>query len=390
MTPDGLRSTFGEDGGAPARSTVILLLAGEVSGDLHGAQLARALKKQFPGARLMGTGGPRMAAEGVEILVGVEELSAMGFAEVVARIPWFLRLERRILKLLSREKVDLVIPIDFPGFNLRVTRGAHALGVPVLFYIAPQVWAWRPHRASDLAHHATRIAVILPFEAELFEREGGNVEYVGHPLLDEEWGGEDREAFCRKAGLDPSRPILAIFPGSRRQETRRHLAPFLEAAGRLQEGHKGLQVAVARAPELHYEVPEGVAEVRDGRALLRHARAALVKSGTTTLEAALIGVPFVVAYRTHPLTFAIARRVVRVEHVALSNLVAGERVVPEFLQNDVTGPTLAAALEPLLTESVERERMLEGLSRVRAALGRGGAAARVAEMAAEILARGEA
>lgn len=330
-----------------------------------------------------------MEAEGVEVMVGVDELAAMGFAEVVSRIPWFLRLEGRILRVMEEEGVDLVLPIDFPGFNLRITRGAHRRGIPTLFYIAPQVWAWRAHRARELARHATRIAVILPFEEEIFRREKADVEYVGHPLLDEPWPTVSREAFCEAAGLDPARPILALFPGSRRQEIRRHLAPFLAAGERLVEKLPDLQVAVAQAPMLDYDLPRGVTSVRDGRGLLAHARGALVKSGTTTLEAALSGIPFVVAYRTHPITFALAKRVVRVDHVALPNLVAGERVVPELLQGEVRGDRLAAALHPLLLDGEPRTRMLDELSQVRERLGKGGTAARVAEMVVEILGRGE-
>ncbi len=332
-----------------------------------------------------------MAAEGVELLAGLDELAVMGFAEVVTRLPYFLRLERQVKALLASERVDLVVPIDYPGFNLRITAAAHARRIPVVYYIAPQVWAWKAHRTARLAEQADRIAVILPFEAELFEAVGGEARYVGHPLLDDVGAVPDRAAFSQAHELDPAREILAIFPGSRAQEIRRHLAPFLDAADRIARARPGIQPVVARAQGVELALPEHLPSgapltaVTDGRGLLAHARGALVKSGTTTLEAALAGVPFVVAYRTHPVTWRIARRVVRVKHVALANLVADRRVVPELLQDEVTGPKMAEALLPLLEEGGARMTLLEGLARIRDRLGDPGAAERVALLVEEVL-----
>lgn len=334
----------------------------------------------------VGTGGERMRREGMELLAGLDDLAVMGFVEVLSRLPFFWRLERKVDGILASGRVDLVLPIDYPGFNLRVTGRAHRRGVPVVFYIAPQVWAWKAHRAGRLARTADRIAVILPFEEEIFLKEGGKAEYVGHPLLDRREDVPDRETFCRQEALDPARPILAVFPGSRAQELRRHLTLFLEVAGRLRERMSELQVALARAPGISLEnIDASIHVVEDGRALLRHARAALVKSGTTTLEAALEGVPFVVAYRTHPLTYGLARQLVKVDHVALANLVAGEGVVPEFLQDTATPEALVRALEPLLEEGAQRARMKAALGRVRERMGGPGAADRVAALVEEVL-----
>ncbi|MQA88814.1 MAG: lipid-A-disaccharide synthase [Gemmatimonas sp.] len=375
----------------PDRSTsgpVIFLSVGEPSGDLHGAAVARALKTRIAGVRLIGLGGPGMAAEGVELLADLHELAVMGFVEVLSRLPFFLRLRRMVFGALERERVDLVIPVDYPGFNLRLARHARRVGIPVLYYIAPQVWAWHASRAADLARDADRIAVILPFEEDFLRAHGANVEFVGHPLLDRPAPDGDREGWVKDLGLLPENRVLALFPGSRAQEIERHLGIFSAASELVQKRNPEVRVVVGGAtaiPDKAYAAsPYPVSRAPD--LLLRHATAALVKSGTTTLEAALAEVPFVVAYRMNRLTYQLARRVVRVPHIALANLVAGRRVVPELVQDEVTADAMARALEPLLDESdPERRAVVSGLREVRSALKRGGAGPRVADIAAELL-----
>lgn len=373
----------------------ILLSAGEPSGDLHGAGVARALRNRWPQVRMFGLGGPRMAAEGVELLARFEDLAVMGFVEVASRLPYFVRLLRDVRREMTARTADLVIPIDYPGFNLRLARAAREAGVPVLYYIAPQVWAWHRSRMKQLAHATDRIATILPFEDELLRGAGADARYVGHPLLDLAEATPSREAFARSAGVDAARPIVALFPGSRRQEVDRHLDLFADAATRIQRARPDVQPLIARSAS----VPDDAyararfPRVADGRGLLRHARAAIVKSGTSTLEAAIAETPFVMAYRTHPLTFWLAKRLVEVDHVALANLVAGQRVVPELLQGEATAEALAAAVVPLLDEgSVERTRMLADLAGIRRRLeradavgGGGSAAERVAALAAGLI-----
>jgi len=328
-----------------------------------------------------------MRASGVELLAELDRLAVMGLAEVLPRLPFFWRLERTLVRLIGDGSVHLVIPIDYPGLNLRVARAAHARGVPVLYYVAPKVWAWRAGRARTLAAVADRVAAILPFEPHALGRLGVRATFVGHPLLDDE-PDSAREDFCRRWGLEPGRSLLALFPGSRTQELDRHLRMFAEAARDVSNRRPEVLPVIARAPGLppsRYE-REGLAVVDDGRGLLSHARAALVKSGTGALEAVLAGAPTVIAYRTSRATWALARRLVRVPHVGLPNLIAGARVVPEHLQ-DVNAGQLVGDLLPLLDDGPARARQLEAFDRIRVALGTPGVAGRVADLAVQLLER---
>jgi lipid-A-disaccharide synthase len=381
----------GRQSAGSGRSPVVFISAGEPSGDLHGAALARALKARIPGVRLIGLGGDRMAAEGVVLLADLKKLAVMGFVEVIRHLPFFVGLQREVFGALEREGVDLVVPIDYPGFNLRLARRAKARHIPVLYYIAPQVWAWHASRATQLARDTDRVAVILPFEEEFLRQAGAHVVFVGHPLLEQPPSPLIREEWAERTGVDPARRVLALFPGSREQEVRRHLELFIEAAARVTESAPDVQPVIAAAAALdpaiyQHAIERGVPGTRESRDLLRFASAALVKSGTTTLEAALLGTPFAVAYRMNPFTYQIARRVVRVPHIALANLVAGERLVPEFVQAEATPRALADSLLDLLEEgSAERRRVLEGFQRIRRSLGESGAAMRVADMAAGLI-----
>ena len=364
----------------------LLILAGEASGDLHGSILAERLRAARPDLTIAGTGGARMRTAGVEMIE--EHEGVVGFIEVIRHIPSHLRLLGRIKGRLATGDVALVICIDYPGFNMRVAAAAHSRGIPVLYYITPQVWAWRAGRMRTMARIITKAAVILPFEEAMLRAAGVDAEFVGHPLLDRAAAMPSRADARAKLGFGESDQVLALFPGSRAQEIRRHLAEFVAVARELQTRRPGLNVVMSVAPTIQLrdaEVPFTL--VRSASFdVLRAADVALCKSGTTTLEAAVAGCPCAIVYKTSAISYAIARRLVRIEHIGLLNIVAGRTVAPEFVQDAFRTAPVADALEPLFDRDGEARRaMVAGLAEVRVRLGAPGATERVAAMAAAMV-----
>lgn len=368
----------------------ILFVAGEVSGDLHAAAVARALRAAGAPFALTGVGGDAMREAGVELIEHTVSSAVMGFIAPIRHLPRLVRLRRALTARIRSGRVALVVLIDSAGFNMGIAAAATDAGVPTLYYITPQVWASRAGRLTQLARTVTRAAVILPFEEELLREHGVNATFVGHPLLDRARDLPDAGTARRTLGLDADHPVLALFPGSRAQEIARHLDPFVTAARELQRQNPSLQVVVSSAP--HVSIPPERCPYPLVHAasftVFRSADAALCKSGTTTLEAAIAGCPLVIAYRTGKLEYALARRIVRIPFIGLVNIVAGREIAPEFVQDALEPSVLVAALAPLLREgSAEREAQLRALAIVRDSLGEAGAATRVARIALEMTAR---
>lgn len=370
-----------------ARTTPrIFVSAGEPSGDLHGAGVVLALRARHPGLVIEALGGPRMAAAGAVIRYPMEGLAAFGLVEVLSKLRAHLRLLRSLRGDFRAHRYDLVILIDYPGFHVRVAEAAREAGTRVLYYIAPQLWAWRPGRARRFASAVDRLAVVLPFEQRFFGGLGLRSEYVGHPLVDR-GGWPARDEARAQLGLPLGSRVLGIFPGSRCQEIRRLWPPFRDAALQLLAEGRCDRVIVAGTAGGVYPEPGALQILRgDPIPVFAAADAALAKSGTTTLEAALADVPMVVAYKVHPLTWRIFQRLRTVEWVSLVNLVAEREVVPEMLQDRAEAGPLAEALRPLLDAGDPRTvAQREGLALVRQRLGTPGAAARVVALADELL-----
>ncbi len=325
-----------------------------------------------------------MQAAGVVLMEDVVSRAVMGFVEVLAHLPRHYALLRRLRARLQSGAVDLVICVDYPGFNMKLAAAAHDARVPVLYYITPQVWAWGARRLPELARTVTKAAVILPFEEPLLRQHGLDVTFVGHPLLDRAKDLPTRAAARQQLGFGEGDPILALFPGSRAQEVERHLDAFVAAAQAVARRVEGLRVLVAEGSGIRIDRTQCPYPLiaSSSFALLRAADAALCKSGTTTLEAAVAECPLVVGYRTSAWTYALARRVVTIPRIALVNVLAGRAVAPEFVQNALQPGAVADALVPLLDPaSPARAEAIAGLREVRAQLGEPGAADRVAALA---------
>jgi lipid-A-disaccharide synthase len=368
-----------------------MLSAGEASGDLHGGALCLALRALEPGLRLVGMGGPRMAAAGMDVVADPTRQAAVGTSEALGRIPALYRAYRVLLARLRRERPRALVLIDFPEFNLRLARRARRAGVPVLYFIPPQLWAWRAGRVRQMARRVSRVLAVLPFEAPLYERAGVAVEFVGHPLLDVLPLDLTREEARRRLALDPAEAVVGLLPGSRHEEIQRLLPPMLAAARRLAEGPRAPRFALGLAPTADGAQVRGLirgaeanggprVDALEGRTyeVMAAADALLVASGTATLESALLGAPMVVCYRVSRLTELAARLLAQVEWCSLPNIVAGRAVVPEILQDAVTGERLAAEVRRLLEDPLAATAQRAAFKEVRARLGEPGVARRAA------------
>ncbi len=377
-------------------SRTILIIAGEASGDLHGARLATALRRADPQLRLEGVGGHRMREAGVSLLGDIDQMGVVGLVEVLAHFRGIWAVYRRIRERLGKNPPDLLILIDYPEFNLRVAKLAKARGIRVVYYVSPQIWAWRRGRIKTMGRRIDKMLVIFPFEKAYYDTAGIDCEFVGHPLLDELPAPVGKEELKATLGFRADQSLVALLPGSRRQEVCRLLPGMLSAVRQLGQKIRGIQAVIAVAPSIDPNLPAKflhemrmVEEVKLVIArtdeMLSASDAAVVASGTATLQAAIHETPMVIVYRVSPMTYWLGRLLIRTEHIGMANLVAQERIVSELLQNRMNAETISAELYRLLTDSAYRDTMKKNLAAVRHRLGMPGASDRAAHSILDLL-----
>lgn len=372
----------------------VLIVAGEASADLHGAKLVRELKARHPELVVFGIGGEAMRAHGLEVTARAEDISVAGLTEVLFALPRILGIARRLVHEAAARRPKVAVLLDLPDFNLRLAKRLHKLGIPVVYYISPQVWAWREKRVHEIRRIVSRMLVILPFEKAFYERFGVPVEYVGHPLVEDLPAAPDRPAARRALGIAQEGLVVALLPGSRKKELARHLPLMLEAFAAFRLHHPDARALIPVASTIPRELVTRLVaerklpvEVIDGRAteILTAADAAVVCSGTATLQTALLQRPMVVVYKVSWLTYHIVKRLVRVAHIAVVNLIAGRTLVKELIQDAFTASSVAAELEGLTRDEAPRRAMVAELASLRAKLGEHPATRRVAEVVGEYL-----
>lgn len=360
----------------------VFVVAGEASGDILGARLIAALRRRRPALSFAGIGGPAMAAEGVASPFPIADLALMGFAEVLPKLPLLRRRMAQAVEAVQAARPAVVVTVDSPGFTLRLAARLRPLGVPIVHYVAPQVWAWRPGRVPKIARRIDRLLCLLPFEPEMFRAAGVDARFVGHPVLESGAGEGDADRFATRHGLAPDEVPLIVMPGSRAGEIGRLLPVFGATLSRLAEAQPRLRPVVPLAPAVAAAVAEAVrgwpgrpillaeaSEKPDAYAAARaRGGAGLIKSGTSSLEVAAGGVPMVVAYRVHPISAAIARRLMRVRFASLVNILAGTEVIPEYLQQACTPDRLAEGLASLLSNPAARAAQIGRFAAVLATL----------------------
>jgi lipid-A-disaccharide synthase len=375
-------------------SKKILLVAGETSGDLHGAHLVEAIHQIDPEVQLFGVGGEHLARKGMKILYHSQSLSVVGITEVLFKLRIILKALKGLKESLDQEKPNLIVLIDFPDFNLRLAKTAHQKGIPVLYYISPQIWAWRPGRVQLIAERVKKMVVFFPFEVPLYEAAGVDVEWVGHPLVDIVKPTLSKEEAFRKLGLDPQRRTVGLLPGSRIHEVKRLLPPLLASAHLLQKELPDLQFVIPLAPGFTEETLSHW--LRNSPAPLKFIQGwtydvmniselLIMASGTATLEGAIVGKPMIIIYKGSLLSYWIVRAMIQVNHIGLVNLVAGKGVAPELIQKDVNPKRIAEEGLRILKDSVLQQKMVESLKEVRQRLGNPGAAQRAARIVMSLL-----
>jgi lipid-A-disaccharide synthase len=374
-------------------NNTLMIIAGEASGDLHGAGLVREIKLKSPGTSICGIGGAKMQTEGMELLYHINQMAFMGFVEIIRHLPFISSVKRNLLETVNERHITTVVLIDYPGFNLNLARKLKKMGVNVVYYITPQVWAWGKGRIKKIAACVTKALVIFPFEETLFRKAGIDAEFVGHPLLEhiKLYNFDSREKFFSEHGLDQSKEIILVLPGSRKHEITEIFPDAIKAAGRLSREF-GLQTVVACSENIDSGLLEDTSEEKNytvikGKTyeLFRYSKIGIVKSGTSTLEAGIFGLPMVVVYRTNPITYFIGRLLVKIGNIALVNIVLGETVAPELIQNEASADMIIKKCREILENPELLKKMKEKFSMLNSGLGEAGASLKAAQHILEIL-----
>jgi len=343
---------------------------------MYGAQLIEALRRRDPSLKFFGVGGDRMRAAGCDSIVDTKDLAVVGITEILSHLPKILGLYRNLIREADRRKPDLAIVIDSPAFNWRVARQMKRRGIPTVYYVAPQFWAWRQGRVRLLRDYIDKALVIFPFEEKFYRDRGVDATFVGHPLAELPAPAITREAYAEQFQIDPQKQWITLMPGSRVKEVRMNFPTILESAGLLGDDYEYLipvaptldRDVLIRAATTRGNIPERVTLVPEALPALWHSRAGIVASGTATVEAAMMNTPFVMVYRVSPLTYLLGKPRVKVPRFAMVNLIAGKEVVPELVQHDFTPENVASRLKEVLVDGPERDRMLAGLAQVKADL----------------------
>ncbi len=371
----------------------IMFSAGEASGDTHGASVAKALLEKYPKAQLFGMGGDLMKQAGVDIIYDIQQLGFIGIVEILKHLPTFFKLRSFLKGAMLREKPDVLVCIDYPGFNMKLAKVAKELHIPVVYYIAPTIWAWNKGRGKDIAKTVTKVASIFPFEAEAYREFGVDVEFVGNPLVDIVHPTMSYESALAHFGADTTSRNILLMPGSRKQEVEGLLPTMLAAAERLYENHKDLKFFLPRAHTIPredidrilqaYSVPVTVTEGHNYD-LMQICTACIAASGTATLETALMNVPTVLIYKVAPVTYGIGKVLVKIDHIGLPNIMAKRRIIPELLQGEVTPENIERELGKILDDGAVYTQMKADLAQVKVELGAPGAVQRVADVIASV------
>lgn len=367
----------------------IMFSAGEASGDTHGASVAKALREIYPSVEMFGMGGNLMDEAGVRIVYDIKNLGVIGLVEIVKSLPKFFKLRTYLKRIMMKERPDVLVCIDYPGFNMKLAEVAHQLGIPVLYYIAPTIWAWHSSRGKTIKKYVTKVASIFPFEAEAYSKYNCDVEFVGHPLVDivHPTMSVDESMTYFNARAEAKRVLL--MPGSRKQEVLSLLDVMLESGEKLLQSHEDVQFFLPRAHTIdRFELETFIKERRvpvtitedHTYDLMQICDVCLAASGTATLETAMMELPTILLYKVSPITYGIGKMVVNLSHVGLPNIIADKEVIPELLQSDVSADNIVEHMLPLLDDLKENEHMRQELRTVRDKLGEPGAVKRVAEL----------